>query len=137
MHLIDLVGFFSNPVGLFSNVSSGVADFFIQPYDSVMMNGNKDLGIGIARGAGSFAKKTVFGLSDSMAKVTGSIGKGLSAATLDKQYQSQRRMRQFRNKPKHALYGVTAGATSLVTSIASGVEGLAVSAIIMVSRRQN
>ncbi|KAK4050444.1 Vacuolar protein sorting-associated protein 13 [Microbotryomycetes sp. JL201] len=114
-----------NPVGLFSNVSSGVADFFVQPYDSVMMNGNKDLGIGIARGAGSLAKKTVFGLSDSMAKVTGSIGKGLSAATLDKQYQSQRRMRQFRNKPKHALYGVTAGATSLVTSIASGVEGLA------------
>lgn len=68
----------SNPVGLFTNVSSGVADFFIQPYDSVMMNGNKDLGIGIARGAGSLAKKTVFGLSDSLAKVSGSIGKGAS-----------------------------------------------------------
>ena len=137
--------FLGNPVGLFTNVSSGVADFFIQPYDSVMMNGNKDLGIGIARGAGSLAKKTVFGLSDSVAKFTGSIGKGvcwllllassadpllppgLSAATLDKQYQSQRRMRQFRNRPKHALYGVTAGATSFVTSVASGFEGLAVS----------
>lgn len=68
--------FLGNPVGLFTNVSSGVADFFIQPYDSVMMNGNKDLGIGIARGAGSLAKKTVFGLSDSVAKFTGSIGKG-------------------------------------------------------------
>ncbi|KDE03795.1 hypothetical protein MVLG_05736 [Microbotryum lychnidis-dioicae p1A1 Lamole] len=117
--------FLGNPVGLFTNVSSGVADFFIQPYDSVMMNGNRDLGIGIARGAGSLAKKTVFGVSDSMAKVTGSIGKGLSAATLDKEYQNQRRMRQFRNKPKHALYGVTAGATSLITSVASGFEGLA------------
>ncbi|KAL7343935.1 hypothetical protein BJY59DRAFT_711306 [Rhodotorula toruloides] len=118
----DVLG---NPVGLFTNVSSGVADFFIQPYDSIMMNGNKDLGIGIARGAGSLAKKTVFGLSDSLTKISGSIGKGLSAATLDKQYQSQRRMRQFRNKPKHALYGVTAGATSFVTSVASGFEGLA------------
>ncbi|GAA5878824.1 hypothetical protein JCM1840_000727, partial [Sporobolomyces johnsonii] len=117
--------FLGNPAGLFTNVSSGVADFFVQPYDSVMMNGNKDLGIGIARGAGSLAKKTVFGVSDSLAKVSGSIGKGLSAATLDKQYQSQRRMRQFRNKPKHALYGVTAGATSFVTSVASGFEGLA------------
>lgn len=29
------------------------------------------------KGAASFAKKTVFGLSDSMTKVTGSIGKGL------------------------------------------------------------
>ncbi|GAA5827080.1 hypothetical protein JCM11251_002234 [Rhodosporidiobolus azoricus] len=117
--------FIGNPLGLFNNVSSGVADFFVQPYDSVMMNGNKDLGIGIARGAGSLAKKTVFGVSDSLAKISGSISKGLSAATLDKQYQSQRRMRQFRNKPKHALYGVTAGATSLVTSVASGFEGLA------------
>ncbi|GAA5925213.1 hypothetical protein JCM10213_008734 [Rhodosporidiobolus nylandii] len=117
--------FLGNPVGLFTNVSSGVADFFVQPYDSVMMNGNKDLGIGIARGAGSLAKNVVFGVSDSLAKVSGSIGKGLSAATLDKQYQSQRRMRQFRNKPKHALYGVTAGATSFVTSVASGFEGLA------------
>lgn len=42
------------------------------------MNGNKDLGIGIARGAGSFAKKTVFGVSDSLAKISGSIGKGES-----------------------------------------------------------
>ncbi|KWU46731.1 hypothetical protein RHOSPDRAFT_14825 [Rhodotorula sp. JG-1b] len=117
--------FIGNPAGLFTNISSGVADFFIQPYDSVMMNGNKDLGVGIARGAGSLAKKTVFGFSDSLAKISGSIGKGLSAATLDKQYQSQRRIRQFRNKPKHALYGVTAGATSLVTSVASGFEGLA------------
>ncbi|GAA6006460.1 hypothetical protein JCM10207_004941 [Rhodosporidiobolus poonsookiae] len=117
--------FIGNPVGLFTNVSSGVADFFVQPYDSVMMNGNKDLGIGIARGAGSLAKNVVFGFSDSLAKISGSIGKGLSAATLDKQYQSQRRMRQFRNKPKHALYGVTAGATSFVTSVASGFEGLA------------
>lgn len=40
------------------------------------MNGNKDLGIGIARGAGSLAKKTVFGLSDSLTKISGSIGKG-------------------------------------------------------------
>jgi hypothetical protein len=29
-----------------------------------------------AKGAGSFVKKTVFGLSDSFSKVTGSIGKG-------------------------------------------------------------
>jgi len=41
-----------------------------------MLNGNEGVGIGIARGAGSLAKKTVFGLSDSLAKVSGSIGKG-------------------------------------------------------------
>jgi len=39
-----------------------------------------------------------------MTKFTSSIGKGLSAATLDAEYQNKRRMTQRRNKPKHALY---------------------------------
>lgn len=115
--------FLGNPIGLFSNVSSGVADLFYEPTEGVVEF--RDFGAGLARGAGSFVKKTVFGVTDSMTKVTGSIGKGLSAATLDKQFQSQRRMRQYRNKPRHALYGVAAGAGSLVSSVASGFEGLA------------
>lgn len=50
---------------------------------------------------------------------------GLAAATLDKQFQDRRRMSRSRNRPKHALYGVTAGANSFVSSLASGVGGLA------------
>lgn len=70
-----------------------------------------------------------------MSKVTGSIGKGLSAATLDKEFQSRRRMRRSRNKPKHALYGVTSGAEGFVTSVASGFEGLAVSLSIITPKQ--
>ncbi|KAL9941010.1 hypothetical protein V8E36_000498 [Tilletia maclaganii] len=117
--------FLGNPVGLFANVSSGVADIFYEPYQGLVMHGNKELGLGIARGASSFVKKTVFGVTDSVSKVTGSIGKGLAAATMDKDFQSRRRMSRFRNKPKHALYGITAGANSFFTSVASGFEGLA------------
>lgn len=69
--------FLGNPVGLFKSLSSGVADVFYQPYAGVVEQGG-DIGVGIARGAGSFAKKTVFGFSDSLSKVTGSIGKGPS-----------------------------------------------------------
>lgn len=117
--------FLGNPVGLFNNVSSGVADMFYEPYQGLVMHGNKELGLGIARGASSFVKKTVFGVSDSMSKVTGSIGKGLAAATMDKEFQDRRRMTRFRNKPKHALYGFATGANSFLTSVASGFEGLA------------
>ncbi|KAG9102497.1 hypothetical protein FRC06_001944 [Ceratobasidium sp. 370] len=116
--------FLGNPVGLFTNVSGGVADIFYEPYKGVVMHGNKELGIGIAKGAASFVKKTVFGVTDSMTKVTSSIGKGLSAATFDEEYQRQRRLAQRTNKPKHAIYGVTAGAEALATSLASGVEGV-------------
>nr|CAG8504476.1 8535_t:CDS:10 [Entrophospora candida]CAG8514013.1 6898_t:CDS:10 [Entrophospora candida] len=124
--IVGSADFLGNPVGLFSNLSSGVVDIFYEPYQGFIMSDKpQDLGIGIARGATSFFKKTVYGFSDSVSKITGSIGKGLSAATLDKSYQDRRRISQFRNRPKHALYGVTQGTSSLVSSIKSGFEGLA------------
>lgn len=124
--ILGSADFLGNPVGLFNNISSGVADIFYEPYQGFIMSDKPEqLGIGIAKGATSFVKKSVFGVSDSLSKVTGSISKGLVAATMDKQFQDRRRMTRSRNRPKHALYGVTAGANSLVSSLASGVGGLA------------
>lgn len=118
--------FLGNPVGLFNNISSGVADIFYEPYQGLVMTDRpQELGIGIAKGASSFVKKSVFGFSDSMAKITGSMSKGLAAATLDKEYQDQRRMSKSRNRPKHALYGVTSGGNAFASSMASGIGGLA------------
>ncbi|KAF5375265.1 hypothetical protein D9758_000284 [Tetrapyrgos nigripes] len=122
--ILGSADFIGNPVGLFTNVSSGVADIFYEPFHGVVMHGNKELGIGIAKGAASFVKKTVFGISDSMTKFTSSVGKGLSAATLDSEYQARRRMNQRRNKPKHAITGVTAGGEAFANSVASAMEGV-------------
>lgn len=124
--ILGSADFLGNPVGLFNNVTSGFADIFYEPYQGLVMTDRpQELGIGIAKGASSFVKKSVFGLSDSMAKFTGSISKGLAAATLDKEYQDQRRMSKSRNRPKHALYGVTAGGNAFASSMASGIGGLA------------
>ena len=41
--------FLGNPVGLFNNVSSGVADIFYEPFNGVVMHGNREIGIGIAK----------------------------------------------------------------------------------------
>ncbi|KAH0139289.1 vacuolar protein sorting-associated protein 13, partial [Aureobasidium melanogenum] len=118
--------FLGNPVGLFNNISSGVADIFYEPYQGLVMTDRpQDLGIGIAKGASSFVKKSVFGFSDSMAKFTGSISKGLAAASMDKEFQDQRRMSRSRNRPKHALYGITSGGNAFANSMASGIGGLA------------
>jgi len=122
--ILGSADFIGNPVGLFTNVSSGVKDIFYEPFNGVVMHGNKELGIGIAKGAASFVKKTVFGLSDSVTKFTSSVGKGLSAATFDSEYQARRRMAQRRNTPRHAIYGVTAGGEALASSMASAVEGV-------------
>lgn len=124
--ILGSADFLGNPVGLFGNISSGVTDIFYEPYQGLILSDKpEEFGIGIARGAASFAKKTVFGFSDSFSKFTGSLSKGLAAASLDKQFQDRRRIARSRNRPKHALYGVTAGANSLFTSVASGVGGLA------------
>ncbi|KAJ3515399.1 hypothetical protein NLJ89_g1777 [Agrocybe chaxingu] len=122
--ILGSADFIGNPVGLFSNVSSGVADIFYEPFQGVVMHGNKELGIGIAKGAASFVKKTVFGVSDSLTKFTSSVGKGLSAATFDSEYQARRRMTQRRNKPRHAIYGVAAGGEALASSVTSAMEGV-------------
>lgn len=124
--ILGSADFLGNPVGLFNNISSGVADIFYEPYQGfIMADRPEQLGIGIAKGATSFVKKSVFGVSDSFSKFTGSIAKGLAEATMDKQFQDRRRMTRSRNRPKHALYGVQAGANSFVSSLASGVGGLA------------
>jgi vacuolar protein sorting-associated protein 13A/C len=68
----------------------------------------------------------VFGVTDSFTKFTGSIGKGLSAATMDREYQERRRMNMARNKPRHALVGMAQGANYFANSLASGVTGLVV-----------
>jgi vacuolar protein sorting-associated protein 13A/C len=124
--ILGSADFLGNPVGLFNTISSGVTDIFYEPYQGLILSDKpEEFGLGIAKGAASFAKKTVFGFSDSFSKFTGSLSKGLAAASLDKQFQDRRRISRARNRPKHALYGVTAGANSFFTSVASGVSGLA------------
>ncbi|KAK2733181.1 hypothetical protein FQN57_002273 [Myotisia sp. PD_48] len=124
--VIGSADFLGNPVGLFNTVSSGVVDIFYEPYQGLVMSDRpQELGLGIAKGATSFVKKSVFGLSDSLTKFTGSLSKGLAAATLDKEFQDQRRISKARNRPKHALYGITAGGSAFASSMASGIGGLA------------
>lgn len=123
--ILGSADFLGNPVGLFNNISSGIADVFYEPYQGLIMSDRpEDLGLGVARGAASFVKKSVFGVTDSFSKFTGAMSKGLAAATLDKQYQDRRRITRARNRPKHALYGFTTGANSFITSVASGVGGV-------------
>ncbi|SGZ50437.1 CIC11C00000002743 [Sungouiella intermedia] len=124
--ILGSADFLGNPVGLFNNLSSGVLDIFYEPYHGFVINDRpQELGIGIAKGGLSFVKKSVFGFSDSFAKVTGSIAKGLTVATMDSKFQERRRLNQRRNKPKHALYGVASGANSFFESVSSGFTGIA------------
>lgn len=124
--ILGSADFLGNPVGLFNNLSSGVLDIFYEPYQGFIINDRpQEVGIGIAKGGLSFLKKSVFGFSGSIAKVTGSLAKGLSVATMDKEFQDRRRLNIRRNKPRHALYGFASGANSFFDSVSSGFTGIA------------
>ncbi|KAI5955057.1 VPS13 [Candida jiufengensis] len=126
-NILGSADFIGNPVGLFNLLSSGVMDIFYEPYQGFIMSDRpQELGIGLAKGGLSFLKKSVFGFSDSISKVTGSLAKGLTVATMDPKFQERRRLQVARrNKPRHALYGFTSGANSFFESISSGIEGVA------------
>ena len=47
--VLGSANFLGNPVGLFTNVSSGVADIFYEPWHGVVQHGGSELGIGIAK----------------------------------------------------------------------------------------
>ena len=133
----DILG---NPVGLFNTISSGFRDLFYEPYQGYLLNDKPQaLGASIAKGGISFAKKTVFGLSDSVAKMTGSVAKGLSV-TQDAEFQ-RNRMLQLRQQANSAGgkkggggdYNGTGGSTgvfarsaqSFASAIGSGIAGVA------------
>ena len=111
----DILG---NPIGLFSNISSGVQSAFYEPFVN-----NEDVLVGIAKGTETLVRKTLFGVSDSLTKVTSSVGTGLSR-TLDQDYLKHRRITKNRNKPRHALDGITTGTKLLGSGLSSGITGL-------------
>ena len=84
----------------------------------------QDFGWGVAKGGASLVKKTVFGVSDTFSKFTGSISKGLAVATLDDEFLRKRKI--VKNKPKHAGHGISQGVVSFAQTLGSGVEGLIV-----------
>lgn len=129
--ILGSADFLGNPVGLFNQISSGFLDIFYEPYNGFIITDRpQEIGIGLAKGGASFVKKSVFGVSDSVAKVTGSIAKGLTVATMDKKFQERRRrMVQNRNRPRNALYNFSTGATSFFDSVTSGVSGIATAPI--------
>lgn len=116
--------FLGNPVGLVSTLGSGVTDLFYEPYQGFVSDRPQDIGIGFARGGISLVRKTVVGFSGTFSKFTGSLAKGLSAATMDKSFQHKRRIDKAKNKPRHALAGASTGFKQLYTGVASGITGV-------------
>ncbi|KXS10872.1 hypothetical protein M427DRAFT_47658 [Gonapodya prolifera JEL478] len=118
----DVLG---NPLGLFNNISSGVQDFFYEPYAGMVEVNPESVVLGLRSGTAKLINKTAFSVSDTFQKITGSLGKGLAVASMDDEYQRQRRNATLRkNRPKDPFSGITSGVVSFGQSLTSAVTGV-------------
>ena len=91
---LDVIG---NPVGLFIGLKEGVGDFFYEPFLGII-EGPEEFAEGLALGVKSLFSHTVGGAADALSRITGTIGEGVSALTMDDEFIKKRRSRMQRKQ---------------------------------------
>jgi hypothetical protein len=122
--ILGAADFLGNPISLLGSVSSGVHDFFHEPHKGLVI-GPKDYGIGIVKGTQSLVRGSVYGIFNTAAKITGSIGKGVANLSTDLDYV-QERERNHREKPRHIGEGFAYGVRDLGLGFFHGLTGVLV-----------
>jgi vacuolar protein sorting-associated protein 13A/C len=91
---LDVIG---NPVGLFLGLKQGVGDFFYEPLMGII-EGPEEFAEGLALGVKSLFSHTFGGAAGALSKITGTLGEGVSALTMDDEFIRRRRMRMQRKQ---------------------------------------
>ncbi|GFR83880.1 vacuolar protein sorting-associated protein 13A-like, partial [Elysia marginata] len=116
---LDVIG---NPFGLVRGFSEGIEDLFYEPYQGAIQ-GPEEFAEGLALGVRSLFGHAVGGAAGAVSRITGTLGKGLAALTLDDDYQKKRR-EQLNKKPASAREGFARGGKGLVMGVFDGVTGI-------------
>ncbi|XP_077329347.1 intermembrane lipid transfer protein VPS13C isoform X3 [Lithobates pipiens] len=116
---LDVLG---NPFGLIRGLSEGVEAFFYEPFQGAVQ-GPEEFAEGLAIGVRSLLGHTVGGAAGVVSRITGSVGKGLAAITMDKEYQQKRREEMGR-QPKDFGESLAKGGKGLLRGVVGGVTGI-------------
>ncbi|KAM3721577.1 Intermembrane lipid transfer protein [Dirofilaria immitis] len=116
---LDILG---NPFGLVRDLSSGVQDFFYQPFQGAVQ-GPEEFAEGVALGIKGLVGATVGGGVGAVSRIAGTLGKGVAALTLDEEYQ-RKRQQMMNRRPKTIGEGVARGAKGVGQGLYEGVAGV-------------
>ncbi|XP_068814299.1 intermembrane lipid transfer protein VPS13C isoform X2 [Struthio camelus] len=116
---LDVLG---NPFGLIRGLSEGVEAFFYEPFQGAVQ-GPEEFAEGFVIGVKSLLGHTVGGAAGVVSRITGSVGKGLAAITMDKEYQQKRREEMGR-QPKDFGDSLAKGGKGLLRGVVGGVTGI-------------
>uniref|UniRef100_A0A1A8GA63 Vacuolar protein sorting 13 homolog C n=1 Tax=Nothobranchius korthausae TaxID=1143690 RepID=A0A1A8GA63_9TELE len=109
---LDVLG---NPFGLIRGLSEGVEAFFYEPFQGAVQ-GPEEFAEGFVIGVRSLFGHTVGGAAGMVSKITGSVGKGLAAITMDKEYQQKRR-EEMNRPPKDFKDSLAKGGKGLLKEL--------------------
>ena len=122
---IDILG---NPVNLFTNIGTGVVDFFEKPIEG-FAKGPLDAAKGLGQGTVSLVKNTTQGVLNSASKATGAVSSAFSALTMvnlikfkDEDFIKNREKMRV-DKSKNIFVGVGKGFKSVGVGVFEGVTG--------------
>ncbi|XP_075821480.1 intermembrane lipid transfer protein VPS13C isoform X1 [Microtus pennsylvanicus] len=116
---LDVLG---NPFGLIRGLSEGVEAFFYEPFQGAVQ-GPEEFAEGLVIGVRSLFGHTVGGAAGVVSRITGSVGKGLAAITMDKEYQQKRREEMGR-QPKDFGDSLARGGKGFLRGVVGGVTGI-------------
>uniref|UniRef100_A0A670KG22 Vacuolar protein sorting 13 homolog C n=1 Tax=Podarcis muralis TaxID=64176 RepID=A0A670KG22_PODMU len=116
---LDVLG---NPFGLIRGLSEGVEAFFYEPFQGAVQ-GPEEFAEGFVIGVRSLLGHTVGGAAGMVSRITGSVGKGLAAITMDKEYQQKRREEMGR-QPKDFGDSLAKGGKGFLRGVFDGVTGV-------------
>ncbi|XP_072321339.1 intermembrane lipid transfer protein VPS13C isoform X2 [Eucyclogobius newberryi] len=116
---LDVLG---NPFGLIRGLSEGVEAFFYEPFQGAVQ-GPEEFAEGFVIGVRSLLGHTVGGAAGMVSKITGSVGKGLAAITMDKEYQQKRR-EEMNRPPKDFGESLAKGGKGFLKGVVGGVTGI-------------
>uniref|UniRef100_A0A8C3A3N4 Vacuolar protein sorting 13 homolog C n=1 Tax=Cyclopterus lumpus TaxID=8103 RepID=A0A8C3A3N4_CYCLU len=116
---LDVLG---NPFGLIRGLSEGVEAFFYEPFQGAVQ-GPEEFAEGFVIGVRSLLGHTVGGAAGMVSRITGSVGKGLAAITMDKEYQQKRR-EEMNRPPRDFGASLAKGGKGLLKGVMGGVTGI-------------
>uniref|UniRef100_A0AAY5L059 Vacuolar protein sorting 13 homolog C n=1 Tax=Esox lucius TaxID=8010 RepID=A0AAY5L059_ESOLU len=116
---LDVLG---NPFGMIRGLSEGVEAFFYEPFQGAVQ-GPEEFAEGFVIGVRSLLGHTVGGAAGMVSRITGSVGKGLAAITMDKEYQQKRR-EEMNRPPRDFGESLAKGGKGFLKGMVSGVTGI-------------
>lgn len=116
---LDVLG---NPFGLIRGLGEGLEDLFYEPYQGAIQ-GPEEFAEGLALGVRSLFGHAVGGAAGAVSRITGAMGKGIAALTLDDDYQKKRR-EAMNKRPANVREGFARGGKGLVMGVVDGVTGI-------------